>query len=125
MNKIQIKNWLVNGMSIGSHNKSHSNLTKINYKKKIAEIEEPILFFKKNFDINVNAFSYPYGRYDEDALNLVKKNYSYGLTTLRSRYINGKFNLHQMPRVPVNRSCSIFKFFLKVNTIYEDIKYKN
>ena len=75
--------------------------------------------------INIDAFSYPFGSFDNESINLVRENYSYAVTTKRSRFISNKFDTIKSPRVPINKTDNMFKFFLKIKTIYEDIKYKN
>tara|TARA_B100000929_G_C15173728_1_gene306142 strand:- start:282 stop:515 length:234 start_codon:yes stop_codon:yes gene_type:complete len=75
--------------------------------------------------IDVDVFSYPFGSYDKDSIDIVKKNYKFAVTTKRSRFITNKFTQSELPRIPVNKTDNMFKFFLKIKTIYEDIKYKN
>lgn len=125
MNMEQISKWISEGMGIGSHTKNHYNLTELKCLEKKSEIEEPIDFFKRNFSYNVNSFSYPYGKYDLESLKIVKENYDFAVNTQRSRYHFNKFDFHEIPRVPVNKSCGFLKFYLKLKTIYEDIKFKN
>ena len=36
-----------------------------------------------------------------------------------------KFNNHLLPRVPISKSDNLLKFFLKIKTFYEDIKFDN
>jgi len=123
MNLDDIKYWLNNKMLIGSHTSDHFNLKKINLDEKLNQISQPKLFFKKNFQIEIDYFSYPFGQYDNDSLNIVKKYYKYAVTTKRSRYKENKFNTFELPRVSVNKNDGMFKFFLKIKTIYEDIKF--
>ena len=125
MSKIQVDEWLKNGMKIGSHTSSHKNLQKININEKISQISRSKNFFKKEFNIDVKFFSYPYGSYDNETVKIIKKYYEFAVTTKRSRYIKDKFNEYLLPRVPVNKNDSLVKFFLKIKTPYEDIKYKN
>ena len=125
MNIENIKVWYNNGMSIGAHTSSHKNLKKINYDEKYAEIIGPKVFFNKIMSIDIDSFSYPFGSSDKDSINLVNNNYTFAVTTKRSRYIYNKFNPTELPRIPVNKTDNMFKFFLKIKTIYEDIKFKS
>ena len=54
-----------------------------------------------------------------------EKYYKFAVTTKRSRYTKDQFNEYLLPRVSVNKNDSLIKFFLKIKTPYEDIKYKN
>ena len=123
MNIEQIKIWLKSGMSIGGHSSTHLNLSFLNSIKKKDEIIQPKKFFKENLYIDINLFSYPFGKYDEESIKIIKDNYSYAVTTNRSRYVVGKFNNLEIPRIPINNDTSLFKLLLKTSTIYEDIKY--
>lgn len=122
MNLDDIVLWKNSGMSLGCHTSSHLNLTKIDLETKNKEILTPKIFFEKNLSINVNCFSYPYGRYDNETINIVQKYYNYAVTTKRSRYKKDLFSKFELPRVPVNKSTNMFKFYLKIKTFYEDIK---
>ena len=124
MNRKQIKNWIKNGFEIGSHTMDHYNLKSLSNNQKKNQILKPKKFFKTNYGINIESFSYPFGSYNAACLKILKKNYKFAVTTKRSRYIKDKFNQLEIPRVPVNFNTSIFKYFLKITTFYEDIKFK-
>ncbi len=119
----QILIWHKNGMSIGAHTANHKNLSQINFDQKKSEILDSINFFKSKLSLNIKYFSYPFGRYDNQTLALIKKNFKFAVTTKRSRFISGKFKYHEIPRVPINKDTNLFKFYLKIKTPYEDIKY--
>ena len=122
MSLAQIKSWVAAGLEIGSHTLNHFDLNLLNKKDLINEIVGPIKFFKK-IGIEIKTFSYPFGKHNKHSLNVVKKHYKYAVTTKRSRYKIDNFKKNILPRVPVNYDTSLFKFFLKISTIYEDIKY--
>ena len=123
MNFKDIENWLSNNMSIGSHTSDHYNLKNISEDEKIKQIYESKLFLEKYFKFDINYFSYPFGQYDEKSINIVKKYYKFAVTTKRSRYKKNKFDFCQLPRVAINKNDGMFKFYLKIKTIYEDIKF--
>ena len=124
MNKKQINTWINNGFEVGSHTMNHYNLKYLSNDQKKYQILKPKQFFKTNYGINIQSFSYPFGCYNEDCLKILKRNYKFAVTTKRSRYNKGKFNPLEIPRVPVNSNTSIFKYFLKITTFYEDVKFK-
>ena len=124
MNVNQIQNWNSNGFEIGSHTLDHLNLTEISYENKNKQINEPIDYFKNKLNIAIESFAYPFGAYDDDCINLLKKNYKYAVTTKPSRYIKNKFSNYEIPRISIGTKVTIFKFLLKILTKYEDFKYK-
>ena len=125
MNINQINEWLQSGNEIGSHTADHLNLTKIDNISLINQLTESKTYFKKVFGIDVVSFSYPFGQFNDDVINNVKNNYKFAVTTRRSRYNKKKHDALAIPRIPINRNTSLFKFFLKIETIYEDIKFRN
>jgi len=124
MNENQIKEWISYDCEVGSHTLDHKDLTSLTIDEKIVQIKSPLKFFKDKFDILIESFSYPYGKYDEDSVKIVKANYNFAVTTKRSRYKINTFDKSAIPRIPINSDTSNFKFLLKVLSIYEDIKYK-
>ena len=120
----QLKLWTENNMLVGSHTTKHMNLNEISYQERLKQIVEPKIFFEKELSINVDTFSYPFGSVDDSSKSIVKDNYKYAVTTNRSRYSKKKFSNLEIPRVPVNKNDGMFKFFLKVETVYEDLKFK-
>ena len=124
MDDNQINKWIDYGMEVGSHSTDHKNLKSIKYLEKINQIVKSKEFFKKKFNINVKSFSYPYGAFDNESVEIVKKNYDFAVTTNRSRYKENIFEKTQIPRIPINSDTNIFKFLLKITTFYEDIKFK-
>lgn len=124
MNEEQIKEWIFEGLEIGSHASEHVDLKKLSQEKKFSSISGPIIFFKNNFNIDLLSFCYPYGSYDQDCINIVKQYYKFAVTTKRSRYKN-MFNDYEIPRVPISKKTSKFKLLLKLLTFYEDMKYRN
>ena len=120
----QIKSWAQNNFEIGSHSFDHKNLNTLNDKEIIKQLNESKLFIKKIFSRNVESFSYPYGKYNKEISLLVKKYYKFAVTTKRSRFDKSKFSLLEIPRIPINPDTGVLKFYLKVKTYYEDLKFR-
>lgn len=126
MNFNQIKEWLFNNCQIGSHSSSHLDLGNCNNLKELEmQIVQSKIKLNYLFNTTTNAFSYPYGKLNNNSYGMVKSNYQYAVTTLRGRYNGDEHDNHMMPRIPINSNTSLFKFVFKILSIYEDIKYKN
>ena len=125
MNTNQINEWVKHGFNIGSHTLDHTNLTKLNNNDKIDQITNSKRFLIDVFKTKVDACAYPFGSYDLETKILIEEYYDFAVTTKRSRYIKNKFNNCLLPRVPINKKDGLFKFFLKIRTPYEDIKFKD
>ncbi len=122
MNISQIKEWINKGYEIGSHTLDHKDLTKLNYENKQKQIVKSFLKLNENFGIKTESFSYPYGKYDQECIEILKENYKFAVTTKKSLYNNKKGNNYEIPRVTIGPKNSIFKFLLKTLTIYENLK---
>ena len=67
------KEMLNDGMCFGAHTKSHKHLEYLDYENQKYEITENIKYLKENQLINdVLAFSYPYGSYNDDTINILE-----------------------------------------------------
>ena len=124
MNFEQINEWLKNGFSIGSHTLDHVDLTKLNRNDKIDQIVNSKKHLNRLFNTEIDTFAFPFGSYDDETQNIINEYYDYAVTTKRSRFVKNKFNNRLLPRVPVSKNDNFFKFFLKIKTPYEDIKFK-
>jgi len=70
------------------------------------------------------VFCYPFGKVNQNVYDLTKKIYKNAVTTNRSRYNVNKHNPLLIPRIDMGKNVSLTKMFLKLKTIYEDIKFK-
>ena len=125
MNLDQINEWVLNGFDVGSHSMDHLDLPKLNNEEKINQIVNSKKFLNDMLNINTETFAYPYGSYDIESNDIVKRYYEFAVTTRRSRYIKEKFNNELLPRIPISKNDNLLKFFLKIKTPYEDIKFKD
>ncbi len=125
MNISEIKLWIKNGMKIGSHSRNHRKLTLVDRDEMIQEVSSSKYDLEKLIDTKIDTFCYPYGIYNKNVVDIVKKNYEYALTTMRSRYDKNKHAKHLIPRIDMGKPYSKFKLFLKLKTIYEDVKYND
>ena len=123
MNFEQISEWLISGFNIGSHTLDHVNLTKLNKNDKIKQIINSKKDLNSKFNTDIDTFAFPFGSYDDETQSIINEYYDYAVTTKRSRFVKNKFNNKLLPRVPVSKDDSLFKFFLKIKTPYEDIKF--
>jgi peptidoglycan/xylan/chitin deacetylase (PgdA/CDA1 family) len=120
----QINEWLKNGFNIGSHSMDHVDLTKLNKNDKINQIANSKKNLNSVFNTQIDTFAFPFGSYDDETYNIINEYYDYAVTTKRSRFVKNKFNNKLLPRVPISKNDNFLKFFLKIKTPYEDIKFK-
>jgi len=83
MSKEQILELSRNKMFIGAHGYEHSWINSISYKDKELEISKSTLFLNNiNIPKNTWTLSYPYGAYDQEAIEIIKMHgFKLGFTT--------------------------------------------
>ena len=125
MSDHQILQLIKEGYEIGSHTLNHIDLTSATDSNVENQIYQSKINIEKKFNTKVFCFSYPYGSYNKNVCNKVSKHYKFAVTTKRSRYKKNKFNNYTLPRVPINTNTGLFKFYIKIKTFYEDLKFVN
>ncbi|MEO0202512.1 MAG: polysaccharide deacetylase family protein [candidate division WOR-3 bacterium] len=123
MNEDEIKIWIDNGMEIGSHTRTHPDLTKI----PIHELENEIIrskeILERKFKVEVKHFCYPYGKYNDDVVNIVKRaNYRSAWTLDRGRFRVGD-DIFRGKRINIPKDANLIRFYIKIFTSYEDKKF--
>ena len=105
MNKNNIQELYKNNFSIGSHGYNHYWWEKINKNEQEMEIKNSINYFKKIkvFDKNFSV-CYPYGSYNLQTLNLLKKYKIKFAVTTRVGSVNKKNikKVYELPRFDTN-----------------------
>ena len=124
MNVVDIRNWVNNGMFIGSHTHNHLDLTQLNKKDLKNELIKSKNFLEDSIGVKINNFSYPYGKVNKVAYDKTREIFKNAVTTNRGRFETTKHNNFLIPRIDMGKRLPFFKIFLKLETLYEDIKFK-
>lgn len=112
--------WLEGGMEIGSHGRTHGDLTTLNTTHASEEIRISKLELESQFGCAVRHFCYPYGRYSESHLAMARDaGYVTATTTHRGRVQVGD-DPFALKRIMVARACNWLQFSMKILTAYED-----
>lgn len=84
LNEQEIKDIASSGLvEIGSHTLDHAYLKKAQPKYAIAQIVDSKKELESKFNIKVDTFAYPYGAFDEAAIDMVKQaSYSAAVSTI-------------------------------------------
>jgi len=111
----QIKELSEAGFEIGSHSLSHKMLTTLSNEEIEKELKESKELLEKNYNITINSFAYPYGKYNGDIIKLAKKYY------INTRVIQ-QFHYNQQD-VIINSFA--MKKDTNINEICESVNYAN
>lgn len=118
----QIKSWLSEGMSIGSHTHSHVHLGLIDSIKAQNEIRLSKEILENTFSTPVTDFCFPYGEYKQETLTLLKNSGFHTAVTTRRGRASQEDDLLCLPRVHMTKRTHTLLFLAKLLTSYEDAK---
>jgi len=112
--------WRDAGMDIGSHTLTHANLESLSAEDARDEIVASKQTWESLMNYEVRHFCYPYGRYSQRHVDMVRDaGYITATTTRRGRVRVGD-PAHELKRVMVARATHPLQFLLKIATAYED-----
>lgn len=112
--------WRDAGMDIGSHTRTHADLTQLASLQAHEQIADSKQELERALNCEVRHFCYPYGRYDEAHSRLVQEaGYASATTTQRGRVRPGD-DPYTLKRVLIARATNLLHFVLKIATTYED-----
>ena len=108
---------------IGNHSHSHDYLVDFNNEKIKKDIDQSIKIFKKEIGYNPTYFSYPFGEYSSDFINIIKNNFNFAFGQ-HSGVIDLSKDKYQLPRFPINEKYGDLKRFKSV-VKYLPLYYKD
>lgn len=106
----ELKELIKDGWEIGSHTKTHADLTKLSDEDLKKEIVESKKELENELGITIKYISYPKGRYNKHIEEIVKQAGYEMAFTMDDGFINEKVNLFRIPRIGVDRSHSLNSF---------------
>jgi len=95
---------------IGNHSHTHDYLVDLSNKKINYDVDQSIKIFKKELGYNPNYFSYPFGEYSLDFINIIKQNFNFAFGQ-HSGVIDLSKDKFQLPRFPINEKYGDLKRF--------------
>jgi peptidoglycan/xylan/chitin deacetylase (PgdA/CDA1 family) len=114
------RTWRDAGMDIGSHTRSHANLTKLS----LEEAREEITLSKQELEhalgCEVRHFCYPYGCFDTTHRHTVQQAGYATATTTKRGLVHAGDDPYTLRRIMVARATHLGLFAAKVMTGYED-----
>ncbi len=122
MNLRQLIEIQRSNIQIGSHSKTHADLTKIDINQRRLEIFQSKSKLEEVLGQPVEYFCYPFGGYTEDAIEMVKDaGYKAAISTKRG-FVREGDSVFMMRRIPVRLNTHPLLFIYKIMTDYEDLK---
>ncbi len=120
----QVRELIDSGLiEIGSHTLTHDNLPALSTEQKQQEIVESRKQLQRLFNIECDAFCYPFGLYDEMDLKLVKQaGYTHATTTEKGIDDLGTADPYQLKRITISGKDNMLAFRLKLKTGKRGVK---
>jgi peptidoglycan/xylan/chitin deacetylase (PgdA/CDA1 family) len=120
MNHDAWENWLAAGMEVGSHTRTHADLSQISENDAYDQIAGSKRELEDLLGCEVRHFCYPFGRFDASHRKIAKQaGYTTATTTRRGR-AQMDDDLFTLRRVLIAQATNLLQFSLKVATSYED-----
>ena len=114
------RDWLQAGMEIGSHTRSHADLTRIDDDAARDEIGGSRMELEGRLGCEVRHFCYPYGRFDPKHSQMAQQAGYRTATTMRRGRTHAGDDPFALRRIMVARATSLPQLALKIMTSYED-----
>ena len=108
---------------IGNHSHTHDYLVDFSNKEINYDIDQSIKIFKKELGYNPNYFSYPFGEYSLNFINIIKQNFNFAFGQ-HSGVIDLSKDNFQLPRFPINEKYGDLERFKSVINLLP-FYYKN
>ena len=108
---------------IGNHSHTHDYLADFSNERINNDIDNSIKIFKKEIGYNPIYFSYPFGEYSLNFIEIIKKNFNFAFGQ-HSGVIDLSKDKHQLPRFPINEKYGDLKRFKSIIN-YLPFYYKN
>jgi peptidoglycan/xylan/chitin deacetylase (PgdA/CDA1 family) len=120
MNKSEIQEWLNLGLDIGAHSQTHPLLESLSNQEAQDEIINCKADLEKMFKVSIKDFCYPFGRYNELLVDILKLNHYTTATSMDRGRVSSLSNKLTLPRIPITHHTLPHLFLAKILTRYED-----
>ena len=116
----ELRQWIASGQEVGAHTRSHADLLQIDDASARHEIAAGKAELEAVLGQTVSHFSYPYGRFEAQHIEMVKENGFATATTTRQVRCSAPADLFRLPRIDVQRTMSSPIFSLTIATPHAD-----
>jgi peptidoglycan/xylan/chitin deacetylase (PgdA/CDA1 family) len=114
------RTWRDAGMDIGSHTRTHADLTGLSADEARNEITLSKRELEDAIGCEIRHFCYPYGLFTPPHSAITKESgFITATTTQRGRVVAGD-DLYALRRILITRSTNVFQYLLKLISTYED-----
>jgi peptidoglycan/xylan/chitin deacetylase (PgdA/CDA1 family) len=120
MTQSEIQEWLNLGLDIGAHTQTHPLLEELSEQQSQEEIFNCKADLEQMFKVSIQDFCYPFGRFNEPLVNMIKEAGYITATTMSRGRATPQSNKLTLPRIPITHHTLLHLFLAKILTKYED-----
>jgi peptidoglycan/xylan/chitin deacetylase (PgdA/CDA1 family) len=117
LNTDMVHQLVAAGWELGAHSRTHPDLTEVDHERLESEVCGSRSDLADRFQVPVNFFCYPSGRFSPDVIGTVIRAGYLGATTTEPG-LAGPDNLYAMPRVRVSRDDSARRLAKRLEHLY-------
>ncbi len=110
----QLKEMSDAGMEIGSHTLSHAHLKALAHNEAVKEVADSKKLLEQRLGKSVFAFAYPFGEYNSDVTDMVKKAGYKTAVTIAAGYNQRADALYQLHRIRVSYGDTLEDLFARL-----------
>jgi peptidoglycan/xylan/chitin deacetylase (PgdA/CDA1 family) len=125
MTESEVQEWLNLGFDIGAHSQTHPFLEELSNQKSQEEIFKCKTDLEQMFKVPVKDFCYPFGRFNEVIVKMVKDAGYRTATTMTRGRVKPQSNELILPRIPITHHTLPHLFLAKFFTNYEDRRHNH
>lgn len=114
------KKWIRSGMEVGSHTRSHANLTTLSSADSCFEIAASKQELEQLLECEIRHFCYPFGKFEKEHSSAVEDAGYASATTTQRGLIHSGDDPFTLRRVMIASATNLVQFAIKVTTAYED-----
>jgi peptidoglycan/xylan/chitin deacetylase (PgdA/CDA1 family) len=114
MNWDEIKEMFSSGMEFGSHTVSHPLLLNYPREKMFNEIGYSKRALEKIVGTEISCFSYPYGKFDDEAKKVVRKCEYQVACSAKMGKVNLRDDIYSLKRILIRGDETLFDFYLQL-----------
>ncbi|MBX5489762.1 MAG: polysaccharide deacetylase family protein [Chloroflexi bacterium] len=113
LSRAEIQQWAAESIEFGAHSRSHPDLTALDNTTLLAEVQGSRDALAALLERPVEAFAYPFGRYDARVVEAVRHHFALAFTSDPGR--NDRWtDLHRLRRTEVRRADYLFDIACRV-----------
>ena len=120
MTQSDIQDWLNLGLDIGAHSQTHPLLEDLSEQQSQEEIFNCKVDLEQMFKLSITDFCYPFGRFNEQLISLIKEAGYITVTTMSRGRATSQSKKLVLPRIPITHHTLPHLFLAKILTKYED-----